>query len=93
MSHAPTPFVDWRTVVQTDRYGPMPLDDASFIRLTGLVKLRYAARHLGIAPGDLRQRVANGRLHGQKVGFAWYVSESELERYVQRRIARQGRPR
>ena len=79
---------DWTRLVDTEPYGPMTLDDASFLRLTGLVKLRYAARQLAITPTDLRGRIAAGRIRGRKVGSSWYVSEGEIERYVQRRTVR-----
>lgn len=79
---------DWRGAVDSERYGTMTADDHSFTRLTGLVKLRHAARRLGIRAGDLRGRVASGTLRGRKVGSTWYVSESELERYADRRAAR-----
>ncbi len=98
MSHAPLASAaslplplggdDWRSLVDTERYGPMTLDDASFLRLTGLVKLRYVARHLGITSTDLRNRIAAGRIRGRKVASSWFVSESEIERYQQRRVVR-----
>jgi hypothetical protein len=68
-----------------DRYGDMSEEDESFVRLTGLVRLRHAARYLGVSADDLRGRVWTGRLHGRKLGSQWYVSESEIERYEQRR--------
>jgi hypothetical protein len=66
----------------------MTADDASFMRLTGLVKLRYAARRLGISATDLRGRILSGVVRGRKQGALWYVYEAELERYAQRRAAR-----
>ena len=84
---APAP-ADWRRLVETERYGPMTADDQSFMRLTGLIKLCYAARSLAISPADLRGRIRAGRLRARKVGSAWYVSEAELERYMQRRLIR-----
>jgi hypothetical protein len=88
VEYAPRTSADWRALVDDERYGPMTVDDASFTRLTGLVKLRYAARRLGISPTDLRGRIVAGVVRGRKQGVLWYVYEAELERYVQRRAAR-----
>ena len=84
------PGVDWRGLVESERYGEMTADDASFTRLTGLVKLRYAARRLGVSATDLRGRIQTGTVRARKLGSAWYVSESEVDRYAQRRAARSG---
>jgi hypothetical protein len=88
MEIAPDLLEGWRRPVAPEAYGEMAPDDESFLRLTGLVRLRYAARRLAVSADDLRGRLAAGRLRGQKIGSAWYVSESELDRYVQRRSAR-----
>ncbi len=71
-------------MVDPQRYGDITEDDLAFARLTGLVRLRHAARYLGVGQDDVRRRVVHGSLRGRKVGSVWYVSESELERYAQR---------
>jgi len=88
MSRAGEAVAEWRRLVDHDRYGPMTADDASFTKLTGLVKLRYAARRLGVTPNDLRGRIETGTIRGRKLGSIWYVSESEVDRYAQRRLSR-----
>jgi hypothetical protein len=80
--------MDWRGLVDDERYGPMTADDAAFMRLTRLVKLRYAARRLGITATDLRGRIIGGSVRAQKIGSLWFLSEGEIERYAQRREAR-----
>jgi hypothetical protein len=76
MARAGEAVAEWRRLVDHDRYGPMTADDASFTRLTGLVKLRYAARRLGVTPNDVRGRIETGTIRGRKLGSIWYVSES-----------------
>jgi hypothetical protein len=85
MSRSGYALADPRILVPNDRYGPMTADDESFTRLTGLVKLRYAARRLGVTATDLRGRIGSGTIRGRKLGSIWYVSESEVDRYAQRR--------
>ena len=88
MEIGPELLEGWRRPVSSEAYGEMEPDDESFLRLTGLVRSRYAAHRLAMTVDDLRGRLAAGRIRGQKIGSIWYVSESELERYAQRRSAR-----
>ena len=46
-----------------------------------LVKLRDAARDLGVASSTLRWQIRNKRFHALKVGKDWYVKAEEVERY------------
>jgi excisionase family DNA binding protein len=44
--------------------------------------LREAATRLGMSPDTLRWQIRNGALRARKVGWAWTVTEREVERYA-----------
>jgi hypothetical protein len=84
------------SAAQRRRAAPPLEDEEGFFRLTGLIPLAAACRHVGAAPATLRHHLADGACEGRKINRTWYVSRSSIERWALRhpnRAARAGSQR
>jgi hypothetical protein len=78
----------------TQRWHEMSAEDLDLWRVSGLVRIRYAADDLGVSVETLRRRIREGSMKGQRVDGCWFVSEAEIERSRARSgMRRTGRPR
>jgi hypothetical protein len=56
-------------------------------KMIGVIEL---ARRAGILPENIYQKLWIGKLKGQKVSGSWQISETEADRFLAARKARQG---
>jgi excisionase family DNA binding protein len=56
------------------------------------ITLMEAGARLGLSPSTLRWQIRNGSLRARKIGWAWTVTEREVERYAaqHRRVVTDG---
>jgi hypothetical protein len=64
----------------SQRWRQMSAEDRDLWRVSGLVRIRYAADDLGVSVETMRRRIREGSMKGQRVDGCWYVSEAEIER-------------
>lgn len=53
-----------------------------------LLSLSEASASLGVTAATLRQQIARGSLHAQKVGSIWTLTQAEVERYRRENLGR-----
>jgi excisionase family DNA binding protein len=58
-----------------------------------MLTLTQAAEQLGVTSSNLRQALARGRLHAERIGPIWVVSQDEVDRYRRDSLGQAGWPR